>query len=120
MAHAYEHAFSSATKFGGVPEDYITIHEWFDETSAFVTGPQHRALRHHTLGIRTAEKIFNYRIKNSAGKFVLVRAIGEQHVTEDLGRVFTPADWLQHLKIPRELNKPQKIQTNLAVDIPDS
>lgn len=28
MTHAYHHAQSSARSFGGVPEDYLAIHNW--------------------------------------------------------------------------------------------
>jgi len=31
MAHPNLHAKSSARKWGGKPEDYLHIHEWFDE-----------------------------------------------------------------------------------------
>ena len=33
MAHPLEHAKNSARKFGGAAEDYLPIHEWFDESS---------------------------------------------------------------------------------------
>jgi len=32
MAHPQQHAVSSARKFGGIPEDYVEIHKWFDAT----------------------------------------------------------------------------------------
>ena len=32
MAHPLQHAKSSVLKFGGKEEDYIEIHNWFDET----------------------------------------------------------------------------------------
>ena len=35
MAHALKHAESSARKFGGRAEDYLPIHNWFDESKAF-------------------------------------------------------------------------------------
>ena len=30
MAHCYYHALSSIRKWGGVPEDYLALHQWFD------------------------------------------------------------------------------------------
>mgnify|MGYP005749729657 FL=1 len=30
MAHPLHHAESSARKFGGVPDDYQFVHDWFD------------------------------------------------------------------------------------------
>lgn len=51
MASAITHARSSAKKWGGRPEDYLAIHEWFDETKAHVGDFRHRALRHHAFGV---------------------------------------------------------------------
>ena len=97
MAHPLQHAESSAKKFGGKPGDYLTIHNWFDESKSSLGDFRHRALRHHTEGIFLAEKIFGVAIKNSAGKQVPVRYVGEQHVKEDLGRIPTAADWLTQI-----------------------
>ena len=101
MAHPLKHAESSAKKFGGRPEDYLTIHNWFDESKSFLGDFRHRALRHHTEGIFLAEKIFGVAIKNSEGKQVPVRFLGEQHVKEDLGRIPTAADWLSQIRPQR-------------------
>lgn len=97
MAHPYHHAISSAKKWGGVLEDYLPIHNWFDESKAHFADFRHRALRHHTEGIFMAEKVFGATIKNSAGRIVPVRYIGEQHVQEDLGRIPTLADWFRQI-----------------------
>jgi hypothetical protein len=97
MAHPLAHAESSAKKFGGVAADYLAIHSWFDESKAFVSDYRHRAMRHHAEGIFLAEKIFGVSIKNSDGKDVPVRYIGEQHVKEDLGRVPTAQDWFENI-----------------------
>ena len=94
MAHPLRHAESSARKFGGKAEDYLPIHNWFDESKAFFHDFRHRALRHHAEGIFLAEKLFGVAIVNSDGKRVPVRYLGEQHVREDLGRIPTAQDWL--------------------------
>ena len=104
MAHPYNHSISSAKKFGGVPEDYQVIHDWFDATKEHYANWRHRALRHHSLGIFEAEQKFGTTITVSTGKKVPVRLIGEQHVVEDLGIIPTVADWL------RALGDPSKIQ----------
>ena len=95
MAHPYHHALSSARKWGGVPEDYLAIHEWFDASKAFLATWQHRALRHHAEGIFLCEQIFGATITTSANRPIPVRWVGEQHVTEDLGRIPAAADWLR-------------------------
>ena len=101
MAHPLRHAQSSARKFGGSAEDYLPIHNWFDESKAFLADFRHRALRHHTEGIFLAEKLFGVAIVNSDGKLVLVRYVGEQHIKEDLGRIPTAQDWLSQIKPQR-------------------
>ena len=68
MAHALKHAQSSARKFGGRAEDYLPIHNWFDESKAFLADFRHRALRHHAEGIFLTEKLFGVAIANSDGK----------------------------------------------------
>jgi len=98
MAHPYHHAISSARKWGGEPEDYQKIHDFFDGSKEHMADFRHRALRHHTEGIFMAERIFGVTIVNSAGRVVPVRYIGEQHVKEDLGRIPTVADWLSNIK----------------------
>lgn len=79
-------------------EDYLPIHDWFDETKAQLPDFRHRALRHHAEGIFLCEKIFGKTITVSGGRIIPVRWIGEQHVKEDLGRIPTAADWLRCLK----------------------
>lgn len=93
MAHCYYHAFSSVRKWGGTSDDYLALHQWFDESKAIFADPRHRALRHHAEGIFMLETLFGATITNSDGKVVPVRLIGEQHVTEDLGFVPSFADW---------------------------
>jgi hypothetical protein len=99
MAHPIEHAKSSARRFGGKPEDYQAIHDWFDESKSYVADFRHRALRHHTEGIFLAQRTFGLSITNSDGNEVPVRYIGEQHVKEDLGRIPSFQDWIAELPI---------------------
>ena len=80
MSHPYHHALSSVKKWGGEPEDYQAIHDWFDETKAHFADFRHRALRHHSEGIFMAERQFGPTIKIATGRDVSVRLIGEQHV----------------------------------------
>jgi hypothetical protein len=101
VAHPLKHSQSSAKRFGGKPEDYLSIHNWFDESKAFLADFRHRALRHHAEGIFLSEKIFGVSITNSDGKEIPVRYIGEQHVREDLGRIPTVQDWLTQIEPER-------------------
>jgi hypothetical protein len=97
MSHPYHHALSSAKKWGGKPEDYQKIHDWFDASKAFYADWRHRALRHHAEGIFMCETLFGTTITNSLGQQIPVRLIGEQHVREDLGRIPSVQDWLSNI-----------------------
>ena len=101
MAHPQVHAKSSVKKYGGKVEDYIKIHEWFDETKAWIGHSNHRAFRHHSEGIFECEKEFGSHITNSDGKRVMVRYIGEQHVKEDCnGYIPSAKEWITNLDNP--------------------
>ena len=97
MANPYHHACSSAKRWGGSPEDYQAIHDWFDASKEFMPDFRHRALRHHAQGIFECERVFGHAIQNSAGRMIPVRWIGEQHVQEDCGRIPTIQDWFEHI-----------------------
>jgi len=101
VAHPLAHAESSAKRFGGRAEDYLAIHNWFDESKLLFPDFRHRALRQHTAGIFLAERIFGVWITNSEGKRVPVRYIGEMHVKEDLGRIPTAQDWISQIQPQR-------------------
>ena len=76
MAHPQLHAKSSVKKFGGKEEDYIDIHNWFDETKSWIGHSHHRAFRHHSEGIFECEKKFGESFVNSDGKVVYTRYVG--------------------------------------------
>ena len=106
MSHPYHHAISSAKKHGGKWEDYIAIHSWFDETKAHYPDMRHRSLRHHAEGIFWCEEKFGVVITNSDGKNVPVRAIGEQHILEDIGFIPTIKHYLDSMTISGWMYKP--------------
>jgi hypothetical protein len=93
MAHCYYHALSSVRKWGGRPDDYLPLHQWFDQSKAILADPRHRALRHHAEGIFMLETLFGATLVNADGRTVPVRLVGEQHVREDLGSIPSFADW---------------------------
>src|SRR5437867_7836845 len=99
MAHPIEHAKNSARKFGGRADDYLAVHQWFDESKSMMADVRHRSLRHHAEGIFMAEMIFGVTIRSSEGRDVPVRYIGEQHVREDLGRIPSFQDWAEALSL---------------------
>lgn len=99
MGHCYHHALSSVKKWGGTAEDYLPLHQWFDEPSKLITADfRHRALRHHAEGIFMLERFFGPVFTISTGRIVPVRLIGEQHVIEDLGFIPSFADWVRCIR----------------------
>lgn len=104
----YLHGLISVKKFGGKPEDYQDIHDWFDQTKAFVPDMRHRAILHNAFGIFLCEQFFGTTITNSDGKVVSVRDVGEQHVLDDLGSIPTVQDYLTHLPMLDWLGGPKR------------
>lgn len=100
MAHPWHHAVSSARRFGGAPEDYLGIHQWFDQSKAHLPDARHRALLHSSFGIFLCEQVHGPTLVTSTGRHVPVRVIGEQHVQEDMGGTIpTVQDWLGELPL---------------------
>src|SRR6185369_14785776 len=95
----YVHAKTSARRFGGVPEDYLPIHDFIDSTKAHVADMRHRAILHNSWGIYMAERIFGTNVTNSEGKLVSVRDVAEQHVLDDLGRIPTLGECLEGMPV---------------------
>jgi hypothetical protein len=99
MAHPLLHSKSSAKKFGGIPEDYIHLHNWLDETKAWYGHSLHRMWRHHSEGIFEMERLFGQSFLNSDGKIVYTRYVGEQHVKEDCYNYLPSAkEWIQAIE----------------------
>ena len=91
------HAISSARKFGGQPDEYLKIHDWFDQTKSHFGDNRHRAILHSSFGIFLCEQQFGHSFVNSAGRKVSVRDVGEQHVMEDMKFIPTVADYLSEM-----------------------
>jgi hypothetical protein len=102
----YHHAVSSVRKWGGEPEDYQPIHDWFDASKEFYADFRHRALRHHAQGIFEAERMFGTTITNSKGQKIPVRFIGEQHVKEDCGFIPSMEDWFKQINPQPWMHQP--------------
>lgn len=112
----YKHAQSSAQKWGGDANDYIELHDWFDETKQYTGDWTHRALRHHSAGIQWAIREFGHTIENSKGQEIPTKLLAEQHLMEDCGFIPTPQDYLSPLaKHPEkwmlQVGKTTKTQT---------
>jgi hypothetical protein len=111
MAHPYHHGLSSVKKWGGTVEDYIPIHDWFDESKKIVADFRHRALRHHAEGIFMAETLFGSTLKLSSGRVIPTRWVGEQHVREDLGFIPSFADWVKAIRPEPWMGRAAKLES---------
>jgi len=95
MAHPLEHCKTSVKKWGGQVSDYTPIHDWLDETKAWIGHSMHRMFRHHSEGIFECEKVFGKSFINTDGKTVYTRYVAEQHVKEDCNNYIpTAKEWV--------------------------
>lgn len=143
MAHPWFHSVSSSRNFGGIPDDYLELHSFFDSSKESFGDFRHRSLYHHTAGIFLAERIFgptltlstcsrcgfetdhvihdpDYRPQMEEGavhqfeaKVVPTRPVAEQHVIEDLGRLVTVQDWLVEMTPRPWMNRSRRLSAEL-------
>lgn len=128
------HAKISSNRFGGIPEDYIEIHNWFDQTKAHIPDSRHRLVLHNSFGIYLAEQQFGKIIQkedgtleklpiivNSNGNEISVRDIAEQHVLDDLGYIPTLSECFENTteQLEKYNGKIQTIKTNRPLQIVD-
>lgn len=95
----YLHAKITAKKYGGVPEDYMKIHEFIDHSKAAVADVRHRAMLHSAWGIYVVSQVFGDLLTNTDGKMVCVRDVAEDHILQDLGFIPTMDEWLKEMPI---------------------
>lgn len=130
MAHPHHHAVSSVRKWGGTPDDYIAVHNFFDQTKALLPDFRHRAILHSAFGIFLCEQVFGTTITLSTcricgktrdehlcqlfePKQIPVRWVGEQHVQEDLGFIPTATAWLERIAAEPWMNRSRKLSREL-------
>jgi len=104
----WEHAKNSVRKWGGVPDDYMPVHQFLDSSKAHHADMRHRALLHSSFGIFIAEAVFGVNLRNSDGKWVSVRDVAERHVLEDMGRIPSVQDYLEGMPMYDWLGGPKR------------
>jgi hypothetical protein len=115
----YQHAKITVKSFGGIPEDYMEIHDFLDSSKAHFPDMRHRALLHSSFGIFLCERVFGTNITNSDNRLVSVRDIAEKHVIEDMGTIPTVQDYLQHLPMLDWLGGPSRPRRR-SIDLTES
>lgn len=93
------HSKNSVREFGGAAEDYQPIHDFIDSSKSCVADMRHRAVLHSAFGIYIVERVFGVTMRNSEGGLVSVRDVAEKHVLEDLGRIPSLQDYLEHMEL---------------------
>lgn len=93
----YHHALSTARRYGGSWRDWIKAHDFFDQSKAVFPSMQHRMFLHADFGIWLAGRVFGDALEASDGTVVPTDVLGVEHQREDLGRVFTLAEWLREV-----------------------
>ena len=109
--NSYYHAVSASHRWGGTPENYLAIEEFIDSSKQVIGDARHRSLYHHTLGVFLCEKIFGKTItvvKKRNSIQVPVRLIAEQHIIEDLGRLPSPADYINGMPMAAWMSGAQR------------
>lgn len=102
MAHPWYHAVMAARRYGGEPEDYLSLEQWMDYTKSHVPDCRHRLFLHNSWGIFVGERVLGQTMcRPSDGKRLPVRPLLEDHVIQDFGKIPTLARCLDHL--PAEL-----------------
>jgi hypothetical protein len=118
MSHPYYHAKSSSKSFGGIPEDYLAIHKWFDQTKAFIPDVRHRAILHSSFGIFLCEQVFGTTLtRNSDGVQFPIRIIAERHVIEDMKFIPTPEYWFKNLPLESWMSRGAQTLSKITENI---
>ena len=115
----YIHAKNSANKYGGIPEDFLEIHQFMDSAKEHLGTIVHRIVLHNTFGISLAERIFGDIVQTGTGKFVrqnfivnsdgkrvYIRDIAQDHVLEDMhGIIPTMSELFEDITVELVGNK---------------
>lgn len=124
MAIPMIHALSSVKRYGGIPEDYLDIHELMDSSKACVSNNGHRVLTHNSWFVVTIlPKVFGHQRVNSDGKIYNVKDVGEYHILEDFKNRFilTPQDYLEHLDVQPWMNNggdvPNRLKNKKVIEV---
>lgn len=114
--NSWQHALSSASKWGGDPHLYHPIHLKIDSSKSGMGDIRHRALFHHTEGTFLMEEIFGPYIQ-VGNRQVPVRDIAERHIKEDLGFLPTFEWWAKQMEIHSAMSGTKRRQVRSTATI---
>lgn len=94
LMNIWQHCLLSQRKFGGIPEDYASIHSFIDSSKLYFYHIKHRSLLHNLYGVELCIDLFGNFVKNTDNQSILVRDIAAEHCREDLdGKIPTLYEW---------------------------
>lgn len=105
-------AEASARRFGGEPDRYRPLHDWFVATKRWCPGMTHLLFRHHSFGIFEAEARFGPALEVGPDRLIPTRVVAERHVQTVLGRIPAAVDVLRRIKGARwmlQATSPRKL-----------
>jgi hypothetical protein len=100
-----------ASRFGGQPEDYRPIHDWFMEPATWHDDNRYIVLRHHSFGIFAAEQKFGLVITRKDNVKVPIRLIAEHHVRTIFKTIPSTAEIIRNLRLQPWMNAASKPQS---------
>lgn len=93
------HAKLSVKYFGGEDSNYLKVHQFLDQTKAFIPDRRHRLILHNAFGISLCEQALGPAIVLANGKEVATRTVAERHIIEDLGVIPTLEQCMKDLPL---------------------
>lgn len=115
---AWNHALSAARAFGGDADTYWPLERFLDQSKEGSVGDiRHRALLHHTEGVRICLEVFGSTLtvpRTHGVVQVPVRRIAERHILEDVGWLPSHKDWLDGTPIRPWMSGSQRKQIPLS------
>ena len=100
MAAPIIHAKNSAARFGGIPEDYLDIHQFLDSSKSSFSDARHRTITHNIwFCVEVIPRVFGAERVNSSGTKYIPKDVAEFHIIEDIGHVPTIQDYLENMEL---------------------
>lgn len=94
------HCQLSAQTFGGLPSDYLILHEEMNQVRKVLPDELGLCVLHNAWGISLIERIIGPTLTRPSDEIVIsTRQILEMHVTSDLGYIPTMQESIEHVEL---------------------
>lgn len=99
MAHPYFHALSSRRKWGGTVDEYLPLHQYFDQTKSALADCRHRLFLHNPWGALLLNQQFSDAWVPEQHHGVTLDMISQQHITEDYSRLVSVEECVARMQV---------------------